>query len=456
MGAPQPSLTASLAEYWAPARFEDLPTDAIGAAKRHLLDTLAAGVAGAGTEVVAATVAGLGAAGETRDGSAVLWGSPARLPPAAAALVNGTASHALEMDDFGGCGHSGAVVVPALCAAADQVGATGRAALAALVAGYDLAARPLEGAGGYRAHNDLGWHSTGTCGGFGAAAAVGKLLGLDAPLLTHALGIAGTFTGGIWAFLADGAMTKRFHPGKAAENGLTAAYLARAGMTGPRFVLEAEWGGFFSTYGKAIATPEATLARLGSDFRIRVSGIKPYSSCRGLHGVIDSLLELMAEAGIDHRAIAAITAHGNAQTVRQFARRDVATLLDAQFSLPYTLAVAAVSGRGTLDQYVPLRTADPAVADLVQRIGIVADRDLAPGENPVLELRLADGRVLTHQTGFARGAPERPIDDATLAAKAASLIVPILGEARFREISETIANLETLPDFRTLTALLRR
>ena len=99
-----------------------------------------------------------------------MWGTDRRLPPAAAALVNGTAAHAYEFDDYGGCGHSGAVVVPAVCAVADRVGADGRQVIVALAAGYDLAARVTEGAGGYRAHNDLGWHSTGTCGTFGAAA----------------------------------------------------------------------------------------------------------------------------------------------------------------------------------------------------------------------------------------------------------------------------------------------
>src|SRR5262249_56271649 len=103
-----------------------------------------------------------------------------------------------------------------------------------------------------------GRRCTGTCGSFGAAAAAAKMLGLDPERFADALGIAGTFTGGIWAFLADGAMTKRFHPGKAAENGLSAALLAQAGMTGPRQVLEAQWGGLFSTYTPAIPPPATT------------------------------------------------------------------------------------------------------------------------------------------------------------------------------------------------------
>ena len=198
------TLTESLANYWTAARFEDLPGDTVRLAKRFLIDTLAAGIAGANTDVADAVLAAAQAGMEGAAGSAAIWGRSEKLPAPMAALVNGTSAHALELDDFGGCGHSGAVVIPALCALAGQHDFTGKEALCALVAGYDLAARTLEGAGGYRPVNDLGWHSTGICGSFGAAAVSAKLLGLDQERFADALGIAGTFTGGIWASLDSG------------------------------------------------------------------------------------------------------------------------------------------------------------------------------------------------------------------------------------------------------------
>ncbi len=211
------SVTETLADHWAGARYHDLPDEVIQAAKRALLDTLAAGVAGASTGVVATVKEAASFVLDAGGGSSILWGDPLRLPAPQAALVNGTAAHALELDDCGGCGHSGAVVVPAVCAVADRVGATGEQTLTAIVAGYDIAARVLEGAGGYRPHNEAGWHSTGTCGSctcgsFGAAAGTAKLLSLGARQFTHALGIAGTFTGGTWAFLADGAIDQAVSP----------------------------------------------------------------------------------------------------------------------------------------------------------------------------------------------------------------------------------------------------
>src|SRR5476649_248397 len=200
------TLTESLADYWSVASYEDLPPETVRLAKRFLIDTLAAGIAGAHTEVVDAALAAAQASVEATSCSATLWGRQEKLPAPMAAMVNGTSAHALELDDFGGCGHSGAVVTPAVCALAGRLSFSCKEAITALVAGYDLAARTLEGAGGYRAVQDLGWHSTGICGSFGAAAASAKLMKLDAERFADALGVAGTFTGGVWAFLAAGAL----------------------------------------------------------------------------------------------------------------------------------------------------------------------------------------------------------------------------------------------------------
>jgi 2-methylcitrate dehydratase PrpD len=447
------SLTETLAGYWAGARFEDIPPVVVATAKRFLLDTLAAGIAGADSDVTDAARRGAEATLEHASGSATLWGRNDRMPAAQAAMVNGTAAHALELDDFGGCGHSGAVVIPAVCALAGATRVTGRDALTAMIAGYDVAARVLDGSGGYRPVTQQGWHSTGTCGSFGAAAGAAKLLGLEVDLFTAALGIAGTFTGGIWAFLVDGAMTKRFHPGKAAQTGVEAALLAQAGMTGPRYVLEAEWGGFYATYSPQSAQPALTTAGLGDDFRIMRSGMKPHACCRDMHSALDAAIELVREAGVDSASVVGLRVHGNAQTQRQFSRREVTNLLEAQFSFPYSLAVAVASGRATLDQYRPLRTDDPEVRRLMDVTEIVADRTLEVGRYPSLEIHLADGRRLERDVLYAKGAAENPLTDEELGFKARTLLVPVLGDARCAELMACIAGLEKLDDFGTLNAL---
>jgi 2-methylcitrate dehydratase PrpD len=449
------SLSEQLAGYWANARFEDLPDEVVHAARRFLLDTLAAGVAGGRTSVVDTIVAAMRAGG-SGNGEAILWGRDETLPPAAAALVNGTASHALELDDFGGCGHSGAVVVPAVCALAQRYPVSGRDALLAIVAGYDVAGRILDGSGGYRPHNERGWHSTGTCGSFGAAAAAAKALKASPDTFVQALGIAGTFTGGTWAFLADGAMVKRFHPGKASETGVSAALLARAGLTGPRQVLDATWGGFYPTYAPGVATPERAVAGLGTAFRILSSGIKPYACCRTLHSCVDAMLEIVGAAPGDSASIAALIVHGNAQTRLQFSRTDVRNLLEAQFSAAYCLAVAASSGRATLDQFVPLRTGDAEVRRLIALTEIRTDRVLDSKDYPSLEVLFADGTRVHKDVPFAKGAPEAPIPDDELVAKAMSLLVPALGAGTASRVVDSVWSVEGCVDLSAITALLVR
>ncbi len=451
---PSSSLTEQLAGYWSAARFEDLPGAVVHAARRFLLDTLAAGVAGGRTAVVESVARAMHAGG-SGTGDAVLWGRGDTLPPAAAALVNGTAAHALELDDFGGCGHSGAVVVPAVCALAQREHSSGRDVILAIAAGYDVAARVLEGSGGYRPHNERGWHSTGTCGSFGATAAAARLLRSTRGQFADALGVAGTFTGGTWAFLADGALVKRFHPGKAAETGLSAALLARAGLTGPRQVLDASWGGFYATYDGGVATPERAVEGLGTQFHILRSGIKPYACCRTIHSCIDAVLAIVGAAPGGSASVERLIVHGNAQTQRQFSRKQVRSLLEAQFSMPYCLAVAAQSGRATLDQFEPLRDGDPEIARLMAATEIRADRVLGPADYPSLEVVFKDGRRQAMDVPFATGAPEAPIGDRELEAKALSLLAPVLGEAVARRLLHAIESVEQCADFSSIAALLQ-
>jgi len=449
------SLTDRLAEYWSGVRYEDLPQPVIAMAKNVLLDTLSVGVRGAESEAAVAVRKGISNALECESGSASLWGTRSSLPPSAAALVNGTAAHSYEFDDYGGCGHSGAVVVPAVCAMAEKVKADGRCVLVAIAAGYDLAARVTEGAGGYRAHNDTGFHSTGTCGTYGAAAGAALLLGLDGAQFTSALGIAGSYAGGTWAFLADGAMSKRFHPGRAAENGVSAAVLAEAGLVGPRFILEAAWGGFFRTYAGAVATPDATLEGLGREFRILRTGQKPHACCRGLHSSVEALLEVMADQKIAGDDIERMIVHGADRTVRQFAKRDVHTLLDAQFSMAYSLGVVAATGRSGLDEFFPPRTNDAQVSALMDRVEIVADRALGPYEEPEIEVRGRKGQVWWRHVPVPRGAPERPLEVEHLLRKDEAVAVPIIGQRQFNALKKAVLKLEDCKDIREVTALLQ-
>lgn len=455
---PSRTLSQQVAAHWSKRRLSDLSTQEIAHVRQRLLDTLAAGIAGlAAPETTAVTkgVTAMCGTGTAHAGNAVLWGTQTHLPVAQAALVNGTASHALELDDFDGCGHTGAVVVPAVCAVAQASGASGATVITAIAAGYDLAGRMLNAAGGYRAHNGLGWHSTATCGTFGAALAAAHALELDAERTAHALGIAGTYLGGVWAFMKDGAMTKRMHPGKAAETGVAAAYLAQAGMTGPSYILESDWGGFFKTYCGSHAQPERVLEQLGEFNAIALTGIKPYACCRASHGAIDAMLQLQSAHHLRAEDIAHIDVHCPAHTAKLVGGYRVESVLDAQMSMPYSLAVTALTGRADLPQFAPVQIGNAQVQRLMQAITLVPDLPAEHMHGPILKVQCTDGRQLQAQVEFAKGHPTNPISDSELRAKAHSLITPRLGERGFEAIEQTIARLHTMSDFRPFAALLQ-
>lgn len=216
-----------LARFVAQTTFSDLPEALVERAKRHILDTFGATLAGSNSPIALAvqqTVLAEGCAP-----AASVWGGSLATSPRNAAWLNGIAAHMYELDDTGGCDHSGAVVLPAVMAVLLLCPAdvTGRELITAVVLGYEIGRRVLEACGGYAPHNEAGWHSTSTCGVFGAAAAVASLLKLDQNQTVQALGIAASFSGGLWGFIHDGSQSKKLHAGRAAEGGVLAAMLAR-------------------------------------------------------------------------------------------------------------------------------------------------------------------------------------------------------------------------------------
>ena len=248
------------------------------AARLCLLDALGVGLYGSTqpeAKMFLKAVKGLGS------GEVPVWGTNERLEAGSAALVCGSLCHLRELDDVHyAILHTGCVCVPAVMAAAQLENASLGQMLRAVVNGVEATARISLGMD-YMEHRERGWHGTATCGAFGAAAAVGYLLGLDEKQLTDAVAIAGSRTGGTWAFSKDGAMTKRLHPGLAARDGLSAAYLARAGVSGPHYVLEAEDGGFYRLFSPSW-DEESVLSQRE---RLEVNNIefKWFASCKSVH-----------------------------------------------------------------------------------------------------------------------------------------------------------------------------
>lgn len=438
-----------LASFVANLTYDELPNNVIHAAVRSLVDTLGAAIGGVGSEEAKMLYAAAPLLGPGKEST--LWGTNRRSSAPTAALVNGTVAHVLEMDDFGGCDHSGAIVVPTVLALAEANPAiTGRDLIVAIVAGYDIARRPMEALGGYSSHNEEGWHSTGTCGTFGAAAAAGKILGLNVDQLTSAIGLAGSFTGGLWAFIDDGAMSKRYHVGRAAESGATAALLSREGFTGPSRIFEAEWGGFLNTYSREGGSVQTLTEGLGEDFRILKSGIKPYASCRGVHSAIDSLKSLQSEFAFDQADISTITVHIDPFGMGMVGGRQTHSLLSTQMSLPYGLAVTLSQRDASIRQYTEEKRQDSQIRKALELIEMNPTTEMSKDEEPVVEVRLKDGRTMSRRVEVALGAPGNPVSDEDLDAKFTSLASMTLDTDR---VASLLALLRRAPEIGNLFEL---
>lgn len=442
-----------LARFTAELRFEDLPAALVAKAKVHILDTVGAALAGTRSAEFAMLEA---ATGGPRAVGARVWGTPRRTAPRDAALVNGVAAHAFELDDCGGCDHSGAVVLPAVLAALpampDPVG--GRDLIVAVAVGYEVGRRVLEAAGGYDVHNGAGWHSTGTCGTLGAAAAVARLRGFDAGAMRDAITLATSFSSGLWAFIHDGSPAKKLHAGRAAEGGLLAADLAGAGMRGPAQVFDEVWGGFFRSFNGAPGDPSRLTEDLGRVWKLDRASLKPYASCRGAHSAVDAVGDILDEAGRDAGGIEAIVVRLSPMLMAMCGGTDVDPLPAAQMSLPYAVAARCAFGEAGLTAYAEDRRRHPDVAALLRLIRLDVDPGQRPLDEPSVAVSFRDGTRRERVVPRATGSRERPMSEAAVAAKFEALAGLALRPAAVAALSDALRHLEAMPDCTALDALL--
>ncbi|WP_253426730.1 MmgE/PrpD family protein [Pseudomonas sp. GGS8] len=437
-----------LAQFCVDTRFQDLPDALVEQAKRHILDTFGAALAGAGSDV--ASLARQVFKGDA--GSTLVWGTGQRVGAAQAAMLNGIAAHALELDDTGGCDHSGAVVLPAVMASLSMSTkpVDGRELITAVVIGYEIGRRVLEACGSYSVHNGAGWHSTATCGVFGAAAASARILGLDAQQTLSALGIAGSFSGGLWAFIHDGSQSKRLHSGRAAEGGLLAARLAQQGITGPTKLFDDVWGGFLKTLAADTALPQALDAELGHVWKLARCSIKPYAACRGTHSAIDALGLLLDQLQVSTDQVEDVQVSLCGFLQDMCGGQDVSTLPAAQMSLRYALAARLVQGHCRLEAYDDEQRRHPRIAHWMSRIRLEVDPQLSEDGEPVVSVWTVDGRQASLCVEVPLGAPGNPLSDAALEEKFFSLAGRVIPRQQAEQLLVQLWRLEELESVRAL------
>ena len=450
-----PALT--LAEHVCRTRFVDLPASAVVATKRDILDTLGAAIGGSeapGIAVLAGLARRWGGAPES-----TLWVLGGRFPAPQAALVNAAMGHALDFDDtFDRAGniHPGIATLAAAVAAAElDEKVSGRDVVLAVTLGLDVACRLA-----LAATVDRGWHRTAVLGIFGAAAAAGKVLGLDVVQMTQAFGIAYSQAAGNRQCIVDGALTKRLQAGQAASSGVLAAILAQEGFTGAQQVFAGRYG-FFPMYQPDGYNLEAITASLGSAFRGEELSFKPYPCGRGLHAILDAALALYqtldlvtAAEGAD---IAEVLVSTDATTyAEQFApgttKHRPTQVVEAQFSIPFLVAAALALGRVGIGEVAGVD--DARVLALAARLRGTARPD-APTGWAALTVRRADGRQASRETSMPSGSPAQPLSVAQLTAKFRDCAAHATPPLRESAVDQLIAGVQQLDELPTITPLLK-
>ncbi|GAB4069029.1 MmgE/PrpD family protein [Ancylobacter sonchi] len=395
------------------------PSPAASAVCRALLfDIAGLIVAARDTDYVRAVLASV-----VDDGRCTALGHARRLGMYDAALVNGTAAHGEDFDDTfeGGPVHPGAVVVPAALAAAEQHGIGGEAVMRGIAIGAELMCRLSLVAP--QATHKAGFHPTAIFGAPAATATVAAVLGLDAETTARALGIAGSLASGIIEYLADGSSTKRLHAGAAAQAGLRAVHLARAGFAGPPTVFEGTHGMFKAFAPSKIPDFARLTEGLGTRWVIEGLAFKPYACGTMTQPFVDCALKLAA-SGVSADDIVAIRCKVGEGTVHRLweplaGKHRPPNGYAGKFSTPYCMAVAFIDGAAGLGQFTDARSQDHAVQALAAKIAYEIDpADEYPRNfSGQLDATLRDGRVVSFRQPHMRGGAHEPLDAAELAAK---------------------------------------
>lgn len=440
---------ASFARFSASAASIDLPDTVMHAAKRCVLDYMGATLPGGA--IAPASLMKVSFADMLGRGSARLYPNGEITDPRTAALINGAASHTIEFDDIyrDGIYHPGVPVISAALAIAEARGVSGETFLRGVISGYEVSNRIAETV---NPDHYAFWHTTGTVGTFGAAAAAATILGLDENQSLHALANAGTLAAGLQQAFRGDAMAKPMHGGHAADTGLMCALAASAGVTGIPDMLEGERG-----FGQAMCGgPDWSKAAktLGSDYTILRMTVKNHAACGHAHAAIDGALHLQNEHGFKASEIAKIEAGTYGPAVEIVGAQEVSSAFEAKFSLPYCVAVTLLDGSCRTKAFTDERRADPDIHALAKRIFVskddACDAAFPKRRSANISITLTDGRELNFFSPTRKGDPDAPLTDTELSEKYRELAVDVIGSERASALENKIWSLETLPSISEL------
>jgi 2-methylcitrate dehydratase PrpD len=436
--------------------FDQLPADVVDRSKELLLDHLGVSLYGATFEWCRILRETIEQGGGNKESS--IYGA-GRTSARDAALVNGTAGHAIELDDTHdeSLSHPGAVVFSAAVATAEASGRSGADLLVGAVAGYEAQCRI--GAALGKTLLRRGIHPTAHLGAFGAAAATSRLLQLTSDQMTWAFGLAGSMASGIMKFTQDpqGTMIKRLHAGMPAERGILAAQLASRGFTGPRNIIEGDFG-YATTFAEGADLSRIT-RNLGEVFEISKISVKLYPCCRLFHALIEAIAECRASPSFSPAKIKQIKVFGPANMIDGHFELRPQSTMSAQYSLPFTTAVALLA-----DPSDPANFEDDArrrsdFLQMADKVAAAADPELEavypqklPGR---VQIKLHDGNILESVVLDSRSTPANPINRSDVVAKFKRLTSGLLSPVHQDDIIHCVMTLDSAPNTSRLASLLR-
>lgn len=439
------TISHKLAQFVTQLTFDDLSADQVYKTKTYFLDWLGSAYAGQRQppiRIMLEVVHSLGGKPES-----TVIPDNTKTMSLLAALINGASSHMVEMDDLHreSVFHPAAPIMPAVFAVAEREKASGKDLILGIIAGYEVGIRVAVSVGQSHYHR---WHTTSTCGTFGAAAGSAKILGLNEDQGVWALGSAGTQASGLWEFLAESAMSKQLHPGKAALNGLLSALLAQKGFTGARRILEGERG-FFRATSKDF-DEEKCLAGLGTKFLFERNSLKYYASCGHTHSAIEAVLQATGANPMKVGEIERVEVSIYQAALDLLEDVEPTTPYVAKFSLPFCVATALRYGHVSIGDFSKTRLEDPDLLQLMERIKIRSDPQLSmhyPGKWPArVEIVTQGGKRLKGNSDYPKGDPENPLEERDVIEKFRDVTKGLLSESRAEAIVKRVMSLEDMDD----------
>lgn len=438
---------STLSAHFTAVRFDSLPKDQVAQMKRLLLDYLGVALAGSRTEsgrIVGDFVIEIGGSPQ-----AAVLGRSTRVPALHAAFANAVSEHSIELDDVDeeALFHYGPPIVSTALAVGQWREASGAETLAAMLVGCEMLARLSRATNS--ALRDRGFHTTPTCGAFGATVAAGYLLKLTDHQMTSALGLAGAQAAGLMEMYGP-SMQKRFNPGPAARAGVTAAVLAGMGFTGADAIFEGERG-FGAAFSGRLDLDELT-GGLGSRIPVIVEH-KAYSAARPIHNAIDCALAMRPKLDGSLENIQGIVVHRHPDWADYHLNQKPSTYHEAQVSLPYSVAIALKFGSALPEQYSDVNLQDAELQSLARLVSIEKDPSLPRGVSCRTVITLTDGRIVESQVDDPKGSVGNPLTQNELVAKFKMLTEPVLSPPRADAVIASVDNLESLENIGSLLQL---